>query len=73
MANKKLSNTYIVHHRGKSAERGCCVYGRYKVGAKHEEEAESLLKEIVGKHAKVKVYYQDKTGLMTRGSIVKES
>lgn len=73
MSNKKPANTYIVQHRGKSAERGCTVFGRYKVGAKNEKEAEALLREVVGKHAKVKVYYQVKNGvIVSRGTVLKE-
>ncbi len=54
----KHSKTYVVHHRGRSAARGCVIFGRYRVGARSEREAMVLLRRVVGKHSKVNVYFE---------------
>ena len=56
---KKEPSTYIVLHRGRTAKRGCTVLGRYRVGAKNEEEALKFVKAIAGKHIKAEVYYKE--------------
>jgi hypothetical protein len=72
MASKPKTKNYIVHHRGQAHHGGYTVLGRYKVGARNEKEAEDLLKEVVGKHAKVKVYYEVKNILLSHGVVIKE-
>jgi hypothetical protein len=75
MASKPKAKTYIVHHRGKARDHpGNKILGRYRVGARNENEAENLLREHVGKHAKVKVYYQEREEkkFLSHGIIVRE-
>lgn len=73
MASKPKSKTYIVHHRGQASHGGYTVLGRYKIGARNEKEAEEFLRKEVGKHAKVKVYYEEKKNLVSHGTIIKEN
>jgi len=74
MASKpKNVKTYIVHHRGQASHGGYTILGRYRIGAKNEKQAEDLLRDVVGKHAKVKVYYEETKNLLAHGVIVKES
>lgn len=72
MASKPKSRTFIVHHRGQAHHGGFTVLGRYRIGARNEKEAESLLKDVVGKHAKVKVYYEDKNLKTPHGEVICE-
>jgi len=68
MASKpKGSKTFIVHHRASNT-----IVGRYKVGAKNEKEAESFLRVHVGKHAKVKVYYEETKSLVPHKTVLRE-
>lgn len=72
MASKpKNVRVFIVHHNGRK-NGGCVCLGRYKIGARNETEAETLLREVVGKHAKVKVYYEDLKSYMPYGNVIKE-
>jgi hypothetical protein len=73
MGSKPKTKTYIVHHRGRADNDRFTVLGRYKVGARNEKEAEDFLKEVVGKHAKVKVYYEEKKDLVTHKIVFKEN
>jgi hypothetical protein len=73
MTSKPKSKTYIMHHRGQAEHGGYTILGRYKVGARNRKEAEELLRGVVGKHAKVRVYFEDKTSSVVHGTIVKES
>lgn len=73
MASKtKRSKTYIVHHRGHSQHGGYTTLGRYRVGAKNEKEAEMYLRNKIGKHHKVRVYYEEKEKLLSNGVVIKE-
>jgi len=72
LASKPKSKTYIVHHRGQTIHGLYGVLGRYRVSARNEKEAEELLKGVVGKHAKVKVYYEDKKTHMIHGQVIRE-
>lgn len=72
MASKPKAKTYIVHHRGRGPLGTCMVHGRYKVGARNEKEAEDLLRQVVGKHAKVKVYYRDDKKYVPHGHVSKD-
>lgn len=72
MASKPKSKTYIVHHRGQANNGGYTVLGRYKIGARSPREAEGLLRKVVGKHAKVCVYYEDKNVLLSCGTVIKD-
>jgi hypothetical protein len=72
MSSKPKSKTYIVHHRGQAHHGGYTVLGRYKIGARNVKEAESLLRTVVGKHAKVAVYYEETKSLVSHGTIIKE-
>lgn len=72
LASKPKSKTYIVHHRGQAHHGGYTVLGRYKVGARNEKEAESLLRDHVGKHAKVQVYYEEKVKVVPHGTVIKD-
>lgn len=72
MSSKPKEKTYIVHHRGQANHGGYTVLGRYKVGARNEKEAESLLRKVVGKHAKVVVYYENQKDLVSHGTVIKE-
>ena len=73
MASKpKGVKTFIVHHRGQTHHGGYTVLGSYKVGAKNEKEAEDFLREVVGKHAKVKVYYEEKKNLVPHKAVIRE-
>lgn len=67
MASKAKIKNYIVHHNGY-----CRCLGRYRIGAKNEKEAESLLRNLVGKHEKVRVYFELNTITLKRGEIIKE-
>ncbi|MEK3955647.1 MULTISPECIES: hypothetical protein [unclassified Psychrobacillus] len=71
MASKPKEKAYILHHRGRTDSGGCMVLGRYKVGARNEKEAVALVKVVVGKHAKIRVYYEDKNSFMSHGIVVK--
>lgn len=74
MASKPKAKTYIVHHRGQANHGGYTVLGRYRIGARNEKEAEELLRETVGKHAKVKMYYEEKNKekAVSHGIVIKE-
>lgn len=73
MANKKkYKKTYILLHRGRSKDKGCIVFGRYRVGAKNKKDALTLLKNEIGKHCNIEVYYEEKSNLLEVGSIIKE-
>ncbi|WCK57389.1 hypothetical protein PP175_25315 (plasmid) [Aneurinibacillus sp. Ricciae_BoGa-3] len=73
MASKPKSRTYIMHHRGRAQHGGFTVLGRYKVGARNEKEAETFLREVVGKHAKVSVYYEETIDLVHHRSVIQQS
>lgn len=62
MASQAKAKTYVVHHRGRADHGGFTVLGRYLVGAKNQKEAEQLLRDTLGKHVKVAVYYEVKEG-----------
>lgn len=70
MASKPKSKTFIVHQNGNYKQP--TVIGRYKVGARDKKEAESLLREVIGKHTKVRVYYEEKVKLVPHGTVIKE-
>jgi hypothetical protein len=70
MASKPKSKTFIVHQNGNYKEP--TVIGRYKVGARDRKEAESLLRGVIGKHTKVRVYYEEKVKLVPHGTVTKE-
>lgn len=72
MVSKPKSRTFIVLHRGRSHHGGFTVLGRYQVGARNEQEAEALVRTVVGKHAKVKVYFEDKTKKVQHGVVIEE-
>lgn len=72
MVRKKNGKTYIVHHRGRASHGGFTVLGRYRVGAKSEKNAEDLLRQEIGKHCNVKVYYEKKEDLLPIGRVVRE-
>ncbi|PGT89907.1 hypothetical protein [Bacillus thuringiensis] len=72
MVRKKNGKTYIVHHRGRASHGGFTVLGRYRVGAKSEKDAEDLLRQEIGKHHKVAVYYETKANLLPIGMVVRE-
>jgi hypothetical protein len=72
MGSKPKSKTYIVHHRGQAEHGGYTILGRYKIGARNEMEAEDLLRGTVGKHAKVKVYYEEKEKVTSHGIVIRE-
>lgn len=72
MTSKPKSKTYIVHHRGQTNHGGYTVLGRYKIGARNEKEAEDLLRKEVGKHSKVKVYYEEWKSAVPHGIVIKE-
>lgn len=59
MASKvKKYNHYIVLRRGKTKDYGCTTMGRFIVAAKNEKEAEQFVKDEIGKHINVSVYYK---------------
>jgi len=59
MASKpKRSKTYILHELATGGRFR--VIGRYRVGAKNEEQAKEFLRGKIGKHKKVRVYYEEK-------------
>jgi hypothetical protein len=72
MTTKPKCKTFIVLHNGQASHGGYTTLGRYKVGARNEKEAETLLRGVVGKHAKVNVYYEDKDIVVAHGSVVKD-
>ena len=68
MASKpKQARSYVVHHRASNR-----VVGRYRVGAKNEKEAEQFLRDHIGKHAKVTVYFEMKKNLLPHGMVIDE-
>lgn len=72
MASKPKSKTYIVLHNGLNERGIVTTFGRYRVGARNPKEAETLVREVVGKHAKVKVYYEDKSVKTSHGIVVRD-
>lgn len=72
MASKPKTKTFILLHRGQAHHGGYTVLGRYKVGARNPKEAEQFLREVIGKHVKIQVYYEDKKVKLTHGEVVKE-
>lgn len=69
------SKTYIVHQNG--GHRQPAVIGRYRIGAKNPDEAADLLRKLIGKHAKVRVYYEVNPKvqpdlLLPRGEVIHE-
>jgi hypothetical protein len=71
------NKTYIVHHRGRTDNDNYRalgkLLGRYKVGARNEKEAEDFVKEMFGKYAIAKVYYEEKIDLVTYQTVIKEN
>ena len=63
-----------MHHRGRSAARGCVIFGRYRVGARSEREAMVLLRRVVGKHSKVNVYFEvrEEERLLPYGVVIQD-
>lgn len=72
MVSKPKAKTFIVHHRGQAHHGGYTVLGRYRVGARNEKEAIELVRKEVGKHAKVRVYYEEKSKMLSHGIVVRE-
>lgn len=72
MSSKPKSKTYIVHHNG--TYRQPTVIGRYRVGARNEDEAVKILRGSLGKHIKARVYYEEKNEakLVPHGTVIKE-
>lgn len=73
MASKPKSKTYIVLHKQSSGGGRCNIgLGRYRIGARNPNEAEKLLRDKVGKHAKVYVYYEEKneSKFLAHGTVV---
>jgi hypothetical protein len=69
----KEAKTFIVLHRNSSGGGPCNLpLGRYRVGAKNAEEAEQFLRDEIGKHRKVKTYYEDKNRTTPYGMVIKE-
>lgn len=73
MASKPKCKTYIVLHRGQASHGGYTTLERYVVGARNEKETESLLRNIIGKHTKVSVYYEDKDKTVPHGVVIKDT
>jgi hypothetical protein len=73
VASKPKSKTYIVHHNGQAHHGGYTTLARYKVGARNEDEAVQMVRGIVGKHVKVRVYYEEKENLVSHGTVILES
>ncbi|MFE8701180.1 hypothetical protein ACFYKX_11295 [Cytobacillus sp. FJAT-54145] len=71
MASKPKSRTFIVLRRGRRNGR-CMGMGRFKVGARHAKEAIQLVQGVVGKHTKLRVYYEDPTKFMPHGIVIRE-
>lgn len=71
MASKtKNSKTYVVHQNGNFRER--TVIGRFLVGAKNPKQAEEFLRDTIGKHTKVRVYYEEKNKLVSYGEVIRQ-
>lgn len=63
--------TYIVLQGGSYHQHR--TIARFRVGARNEKEALSLVRKEIGKHAKLRVYYEDKNRFMTHGTVICES
>jgi hypothetical protein len=71
MASKpKNTKMYVVHQNGNFKQP--TVIGRFRVGAKNEKEAEDILRKSIGKHTKVRTYYEEKKKLVPYGTVIKE-
>jgi hypothetical protein len=67
VSKPKLSN-YIVLQYGTYGQP--TVVRRYRVGARNEAEAEQLLRNRLGKHVQVKVYYKHQDVTLLHGTII---
>lgn len=73
MASKpKQGKTYIVIQLATGIGRPLAE-GRYRVGAKNRKQAAKFLRNKIGKHAKVHVYYEAKDKLLPHGIVVKDT
>jgi len=72
MSSKPKSKTYIVHQNGNFGEPP--VIGRYIVGARNKDESEQLLRAKIGKHTKVRFYYEElaKDKQVAYGTVIKQ-
>lgn len=70
MSNKLKCKTFIVHQNGTYGQP--TVIGRFRVGAKNEKDAERILRLKIGKHTKVRTYYEEKKDLLPYGVVIKE-
>lgn len=71
-SSPKNVKAFIVLHKGMTYHSGCTTLGRYCVGAKNEKEAEQFVRDEIGKHHKVRVYYEDKNRFMPYGMVIRE-
>ncbi|MGH0950769.1 hypothetical protein [Bacillus mycoides] len=71
MASKPKSKTFVVHHRGRASHGGCTILGSYRVGARNEKEAEGFVKQVIGKHAKVKTFRKLEENSVPYGNVVR--
>lgn len=56
-----------MHHRENNM-----VKGRYLIGARNPQEAEQFLRDLLGKHVKVKTYYEDPNVSMPHGTVIRD-
>lgn len=67
----KRWKTYVMHS-GSRYTYSRHPLERWRVGARDEKEAMALLRGVVGKHVKVRIYYEEKEKLLPHGVVVKD-
>ena len=71
MSNHRVkSKTYVVLVN--EYINGVVCTSRYSVGAKNKAEAEIILKNKIGKHKKVRTYFEKEINSLKYGEVLKE-
>lgn len=72
MASKPKTKTFYVLHRGKCSLGYYTRLAGYRVGARNEKEAVSMVKAVAGKHAKLKAHLDNRRESVAHGEVVEE-
>lgn len=72
MASKPKTKTYYVLHRGMCSLGYYTRLAGYRVGARNEKEAITLVKEVAGKHAKLKAHLSNHGESVSHGEVIEE-
>lgn len=72
MASKPKTKTFYVLHRGMCSLGYYTRLAGYRVGARNEKEAIEMVKEVAGKHAKLKAHLSNRFEPVSHGEVIEE-